>query len=138
MSGQFPNQHYEQYPVPAPVGYAPVPLTDRVPPSTVVVVIAWIVVFFGSLYMLPWAIAATRGKANRWGVFWLNLLLGWTVVGWIVSLVMACTRHRELFPAAQLTPYAPIAALPPAGWYPSPDTDGTRYWDGRTWTGHYR
>ena len=144
MSGQFPNQHYEQYPVPMPVVYAPVsvPFTDREEPNTAVVVVAWIVAVFGSFYLLPWAIAATRGKANRWGVFWVNLLLGWTVVGWIAALVMACTRHRNLYPAVQLAPYAPVAALPPAGpppgWYPSPNPDGSRYWDGHAWATHYR
>lgn len=45
-------------------------------------------------YMLPWAIAAVRGNRNAWTVFWVNLLLGWTVVGWIVALVMSIREHR--------------------------------------------
>ena len=45
-------------------------------------------------YFLPWMIAAVRGKSNHWGVFWLNLLLGWTVVGWVVALVMSVLPHR--------------------------------------------
>lgn len=45
-------------------------------------------------YMLPWMIAALRGKSNVWGVFALNLLLGWTLIGWIIALVMACTSHQ--------------------------------------------
>ena len=40
------------------------------------------------LYMLPWAIAALR-DVKHWGVFWVNLLLGWTIIGWIIALVMA-------------------------------------------------
>ena len=39
-------------------------------------------------YMLPWAIAAVR-DVPHWGIFWLNLLLGWTLVGWIVALVLS-------------------------------------------------
>jgi len=27
--------------------------------------------------------------------------------------------------------------LPPAGWYPSPNGDGLRYWGANGWTGHY-
>jgi Superinfection immunity protein/Protein of unknown function (DUF2510) len=56
--------------------------------------IAWIltVAFVG--YFLPWAIAATRGKSNSVAVGLLNLLLGWTVIGWVVALVMACTSHQ--------------------------------------------
>ncbi|WZH52250.1 MAG: superinfection immunity protein [Nocardioides alkalitolerans] len=45
-------------------------------------------------YMLPWMIAALRGKQNAWGVFWINLLLGWTALGWIAALVLACMPHR--------------------------------------------
>lgn len=28
-------------------------------------------------------------KPDRWAIFALNLLLGWTVIGWIVALVWA-------------------------------------------------
>lgn len=45
-------------------------------------------------YMLPWMIAALRGKSNAWGVFAVNLLLGWTVIGWVIALVMSCTSHQ--------------------------------------------
>jgi hypothetical protein len=38
--------------------------------------------------MLPWAIATLR-DVKHWGVFWVNLLLGWTIIGWIIALVMA-------------------------------------------------
>ena len=44
-------------------------------------------------YMLPWTVAAIRGKSNHWGVFWLTLLLGWSLVGWVVALVMALNSH---------------------------------------------
>ena len=45
-------------------------------------------------YMLPWMIAALRGKSNHWGIFWLDLLLGWTVLGWVAALVMSVLPHR--------------------------------------------
>lgn len=136
---------YEQYrpgpsPVPLPVAYVAAPLTDQQPVSTPLVVVSWIVAVFTSLYMLPWAIAASRGKTNQWVVFVVSLLLGWTVVGWIVALVLACTAHRVLLPGAMLA-YAPVAALPPAptpaGWYPNPQGPGHRYWDGYRWTENY-
>ncbi len=47
-------------------------------------------------YMLPWMVAAVRGKANHWSVFWVNLLLGWTIVGWVVAIIMAMGPHRVL------------------------------------------
>ena len=64
-------------------------------------------------YFLPTIVACMRGKANgTGGVFFVNLLLGWTVVGWFVSFIWACSgtteadkrreqeRHEELLAAA--------------------------------------
>ncbi len=137
--------HYEQYQsrqanLPAPVVYAPAALTDQQPTNTAVLAVAWVVTVLTGLYMLPWAIAASRGKANQWAVFAVSLLLGWTVVGWIVALVMSCTAHRPLA-AVPMLGYAPVAAIaqasPPAGWYPTPGGPGRQYWDGSQWTSYY-
>lgn len=59
------------------------------------VVLAWIVAACTLGYMLPWAVAETRGKSNSGAIALVNLLLGWTFVGWIVALVMACTSHQK-------------------------------------------
>ena len=59
-------------------------------------VVAVIVAILTAGYMLPWAIAAVRGNANAWPVFWVNLLLGWTVIGWIIALVMSIKEHKVL------------------------------------------
>jgi hypothetical protein len=59
-------------------------------------VLAWVLTIFTAGYLLPWAIAATRGKSNSGAIGWINLLLGWTLVGWVIALVMACTSHQAL------------------------------------------
>lgn len=59
-------------------------------------VVAIIVAILTGGYMLPWAIAAVRGNANTWPVFWVNLLLGWTIIGWIIALVMSIREHKML------------------------------------------
>lgn len=56
-------------------------------------IIAWICAVLSGLYMLPWAIAATRGKANSGMIGWINLLLGWTIIGYIWALVLSLTAH---------------------------------------------
>lgn len=56
-------------------------------------VVAVIVAIATAGYLLPWAIAAVR-DVPHWSVFWINLLLGWTLVGWIVALVMALRAQR--------------------------------------------
>jgi len=42
-----------------------------------------------ALYFVPSLIAVTRAKRNTLAIFALNLFLGWTLVGWVVSLVWA-------------------------------------------------
>lgn len=37
-------------------------------------------------YFLPFLIALLRGHRNVFGVFVLNLFLGWTMLGWIAAL----------------------------------------------------
>jgi hypothetical protein len=42
-----------------------------------------------AVYFLPFIVALLRSH-NPGGVFVVNLLLGWTLIGWAVALVMAC------------------------------------------------
>ncbi|MCW2764803.1 MAG: hypothetical protein JWO11_762 [Nocardioides sp.] len=83
-------------PVYRPAFEAPVVMTDA-RTNGAEVAIAWILTVLSVGYMLPWAIAATRGKSNSWAVGLVNVLLGWTFIGWIVALVMACTAHQVAF-----------------------------------------
>lgn len=50
------------------------------------------------LYFLPTVIAWFRRKSNTAAIFVLNLFLGWTFVGWIVSLVWAVTKDNKQQP----------------------------------------
>ena len=43
------------------------------------------------IYMFPYAVAWSRGHRNAAAISVLNLLLGWTLIGWIIALVWACT-----------------------------------------------
>jgi len=66
----------------------------------VVLVIAGILVYF-----LP-SVIGDR-KRNRWAIFMLNLLAGWTVVGWIIAMVWACCAEASEGRAANDVP--PVA-----------------------------
>lgn len=57
------------------------------------VLLAWLATFATCGYLFPWAVATTRGKANADAIGFLNLALGWTLVGWVVALALACQRH---------------------------------------------
>lgn len=52
-----------------------------------------ILVFLAAVYFIPTIVA--RGKRNFGAIFALNLLLGWTVIGWVGSLVWALTNDAD-------------------------------------------
>ena len=83
-------------------------------------------------YFLPTIVAGVRDKANgAGGVFFVNLLLGWTLIGWLVAVIWACPGttendkhreeelHRELLEAARGNQPVLIAA-PAENVEPSP------------------
>jgi hypothetical protein len=45
------------------------------------------------LYFLPCFVAGSQHR-NRAAIFIINLLLGWTLVGWVVALVWALYREK--------------------------------------------
>jgi hypothetical protein len=58
-----------------------------------------------AVYMLPAIVADRRDVPNAGTVFAVNVLLGWTVVGWVFALRLACrkdgvanSRERERGP----------------------------------------
>lgn len=54
--------------------------------------ITWLIMF--ALYMLPTIIALVEHNKDSTPIFFLNLFFGWTVVGWILTLVWALKKHN--------------------------------------------
>jgi hypothetical protein len=71
-----------------------VPAPHRFQTSTATKVIAVVLALLTAGYMLPWAIAALRDLRSHVSVGLVNLLLGWTLIGWVVALVMSLRRLR--------------------------------------------
>ena len=46
-------------------------------------------IFCGILYFLPSIVG--HDKRSFLGIFLVNFFLGWTLVGWVIALVWACT-----------------------------------------------
>lgn len=66
-----------------------------------------------ALYLLPTIEAWLRGHTNRAAVAALNVLLGWTLIGWVVALVWALRRPEPVTLApAQASPGAATKACP--------------------------
>lgn len=66
------------------------------------------------LYFLPALLA--HHKRNFTGIFLLNALLGWTVVGWFAALIWACVEAPEPRPVVVMTagPYCGACGAPHA------------------------
>jgi hypothetical protein len=54
-----------------------------------------LLIVFAFIYFLPTYVAWMRFARGFWGVFVLNLFLGWTFVGWVVALAWAAVGSRD-------------------------------------------
>ena len=73
--------------------------------------IFWLISLF--LYFLPAFLA--RNKPNFTGVLLLNLLAGWTFIGWIIALVWALSGPSQGQTGIPPQPAATAPAPPAAG-----------------------
>ena len=64
-----------------------------------------VLAFFLLIYFAPSIIGWMQAHQKRAAIFELNLCLGWTVLGWIASIVWACTPAKP--PAAPEAPRRP-------------------------------
>jgi hypothetical protein len=48
------------------------------------------------VYFIPTFVASARNQENRFAIFALNLVLGWTVIGWIGALMWAIQKPAHV------------------------------------------
>jgi RsiW-degrading membrane proteinase PrsW (M82 family) len=64
-----------------------------------------------AFYLLPFIIAACRSHNQTAAILLLNLLLGWTLVGWVVALVWSATNpatpQQVIITNSSIAPVAP-------------------------------
>lgn len=93
------------------------------------VVLAFMAALSVAMYLLPVLIGWARHVPDLGSVAVIDVLLGWTLVGWVVALAMALrsgppagppgpvVQLVQTFPLSGPVPDPPpVAELPPAGW----------------------
>ncbi|WP_348550259.1 superinfection immunity protein [Acidithiobacillus sp.] len=73
-----------------------------------------------AIYFIPSVIAYSRSARNFLAIFLLNLFLGWSLLGWLGSLIWALLDEKRGSQQGSVVPSAPVAAP-----LPSPPTTAT-------------
>jgi ABC-type transport system involved in cytochrome c biogenesis permease component len=47
-------------------------------------------------YFIPFIIALLKRKSNTIAIFFLNLLVGWTFIGWVIAFIWSLTKDQKV------------------------------------------
>ena len=86
-----------------------------------VIVLGGLVVMSGALYLLPVLIGSIRRVPDLGSVAVINVLLGWTLIGWAAALALALRSARPRAAAVQVVQNFPAppswpGQMPGPGW----------------------
>lgn len=59
------------------------------------VTVTLIFLLFCLINLIPSIVAFARKHRSKWGIVVLNFMLGWTVIGWIITLVWSLSYAGE-------------------------------------------
>ena len=54
-----------------------------------------VMLFVLAVYLIPTIIAFARGHASKWGIGVLNIILGWSLVFWVVALIWSLSNKGQ-------------------------------------------
>jgi Superinfection immunity protein len=86
-----------------------------------VIVLGGLVLLSGALYLLPVLIGSIRRVPDLGSVAVINVLLGWTLIGWAAALALALRSARPRTAAVQVVQNFPVPSswpgqMPGPGW----------------------
>ena len=96
-----------------------------------VIVLGGLVVMSGALYLLPVLIGGIRRVPDLGSVAVINVLLGWTLIGWAAALALALRSARPRAAAVQVVQNFPApppwpGQMPGPGWAGPPGPPPSR------------
>jgi hypothetical protein len=91
-----------------------------------------VIVALAAVYLLPTLVALARHIPGVPAIAVINILLGWSFIGWVIALALAVRSVQPASPVIQVVQHFPPPGpgpLPGAGWAgppgaPPPDRDG--------------
>ena len=60
--------------------------------------IGLILLIFSPVYFVPTIVAIVRHTKHQLGIISLNILAGWTFIGWVIALIWASTADKKTAP----------------------------------------
>lgn len=63
-------------------------------------------------YFIPCIVGDIRKSSNKLLILFINLFFGWTVIGWIIALIVACTCERIPDKQLRILAYKKMAGVP--------------------------
>lgn len=54
-----------------------------------------VLLFALAVYLIPTIIAFARGHASKWGIGVLNIVLGWSLIFWVVALIWSLSNKGQ-------------------------------------------
>ena len=97
--------------------------------TTVWAYLIWAVLIAG--YFLPTIIAGRRKHHNLAAIIAVNLLLGWTLLGWLIALIWSLTAVHNPYSPQQA--YPTVHQPPPPVQYQVGDIVNGHRFNGQTW-----
>ena len=71
------------------------------------ILLLFVFTVFVAVYVLPAIVASKRRHRHRKTILVINLLLGWTTIGWVVAMVWGLIGDVEPLPPSALPPVPP-------------------------------
>ena len=97
--------------------------------TTVWAYLIWAILIAG--YFLPTIIAGRRKHHNLGAIIAVNLLLGWTLLGWLIALIWSLTAVHNPYSPQQA--YPTVHQPPPPVQYQVGDIVNGHRFNGQTW-----
>jgi hypothetical protein len=94
--------------------------------------VAWALIAAAAVYFAPTLLAVARHRGAAPLTFSVNLLLGWTGVGWLLAwFVAVADRRLRIYVTSPATMRAGVPPVQPPSITLAPD--GRHWWDGYGW-----